>query len=72
MTIETKDEYTYEEIKEMVATITGWFAAGHEFTEEVIEEHRETVATFCDELAALVRGGCMPLEWNEDNKEIRH
>lgn len=72
MQIDIKDEYTYEEIQEMVATVTGWFGAGHQYSEEVVEEHRETVATFCEELAALVRGGCMPLQWDERDKETRH
>lgn len=72
MNIEIKDEYTYEEIEEMVATIVGWFSVGHQYTEDVVEEYREHVAIFCEELATLVRRGCMPLKWNEDEQETRH
>lgn len=64
----TKEEYTYDEIESMVATVTGWFAATKEkgYTDEIIEEYRSTVAAYCDALSNLIDGGCLPIYWEEE------
>ena len=64
----TKEEYTYDEIESMVATVTGWFAATKErgYTDELIEEYRETVTVYCETLGSLVTGGCLPIYWEDE------
>ena len=68
----TKEEYTYDEIESMVATVTGWFAATKEkgYTDEIIEEYRPTVAAYCDALSRLVEGGCVPICWEDEVDEV--
>lgn len=64
----TKEEFTYDEIESMVATVTGWFSATKQqgYTDEIIEEYRETAAAYCDALSRLLDGGCVPIYWEEE------
>lgn len=69
---ELKEEYTYDDIKNMLGMIVGWFTATKEkgFTEEDIEKHREYTAQCCKELALEIQGGCTPYNWEEDEEDI--
>lgn len=63
--IPIKDEYNYEEVEEMVATVIGWFSAPIHYPKKMLEQWRDQTAQWCDELAALLRGGCDPYTWHK-------
>lgn len=70
--VELKDEYTYDDIKNMLGMVVGWFTATKEngFTEEDIEKYREYAAQCCKELASVIHGGCIPYDWEDDEVDM--